>query len=165
MAVLDLGDPRRDELLFASPFSELNGVLSPDGRWLAYDSNESGTREVYVRPFPDVATSRQLVSPGGGTRPLWSKNGRELFYYLEPGTIMALPVRLGSTFSFDRPTVVVKGDYLRPPTTGRHYDVSPDGKRFLLMREPTANGRSSQPELRVILHFFDELNRLAGNKN
>ena len=76
-------------LLHSAASDESNGEVSPDGRWLAYQSNESGREEVYVRPFPNVETARRQVSTGGGTRPLWSRNGRELFYYVAPDTIMA----------------------------------------------------------------------------
>ena len=167
IGVLDLGGSQREELLLQSAFDESNGELSPDGHWLAYQSNESGTSEVYVRPFPNVATSKWLVSTGGGTRPLWSRNGRELFYYVDPGTIMAVSVTLGSSFSFDKPTVAVKVSFSRPLIFSRHYDVSSDGKRFLLLKdvETTSTGKPMQPELRIVLHFSDELERLVPKRN
>ena len=68
------------ETLLATEFGELNGELSPDGRWMAYQSNQSGQFEVYVRPFPNVDDGQWLISPSGGTHPLWASNGRELFY-------------------------------------------------------------------------------------
>ena len=80
LAVLSLGADRRTEPLVHTEFHELNAEISPDGRWLAYESDESGQREVFVRPFPNVDAGRWLVSNGGGTRPLWAKNGQELFY-------------------------------------------------------------------------------------
>jgi serine/threonine-protein kinase len=66
--------------LFETQFNELNAEVSPDGRWLAFESDESGQREVHVRPFTDVSGGRWQVSTGGGSRPLWARNGEELFY-------------------------------------------------------------------------------------
>jgi serine/threonine-protein kinase len=165
IGLLDLGNPPRETMLVTSSFAKNNGVVSPDGRWLAYESNESGRLEIYVRPFPNVATSRHLVSSGGGSRPLWSKDGRELFYWVDPGTVMTVPVKLGATLSFEKPTVAVKGQYVRPATVTRHYDISGDGKRFLLMKDPDApgTGKPAQPEVRLVLHFADELDRLVGS--
>ena len=78
--MLTLGKDRQIEPLVQTPFFERNGEVSPDGRWLAYESNESGQFEVFVRPFPDVNKGRWQVSTGGGTQPLWARNGQELFY-------------------------------------------------------------------------------------
>jgi serine/threonine-protein kinase len=146
-------------MLLHSPADENNGVISPDGRWLAYNSDESGRDEVYVRPFPGVETARQQVSTGGGTRPLWSRAGRELFYYVAPDTIMAVPVRLGTDVVLGRPAVVIKGPYAVAAVPGRHYDVSVDGQRFLLLKDATSPNtrQAAEPELRVALNWFEEL--------
>jgi Tol biopolymer transport system component len=79
-------------VLVKTTFNEVNGVVSPDGQWLAYESDESTRSEVYLSPFPNVNVSKRQVSTSGGSRPLWSKDGRELFYYQPPATIMAVPV-------------------------------------------------------------------------
>ena len=103
---------RRVESLIQTMFAERNGEISPDGRWLAYESNESGQYQIYVRPFPRVESGRWQVSTAGGTRPLWARNGRELFY-LEEGTgkLMAVPVQTaGATFSQGNPNKVSAGD-------------------------------------------------------
>ena len=76
LGLLTLGSPPRTEMLLNASYSEGNGIISPDGRWLAYESNESGRPQIYVRPFPDVQSGRQQVSAEGGTRPLWSRDGR-----------------------------------------------------------------------------------------
>ena len=146
--------------LLGEPHSESNGVVSPDGRWLAYQSNESGRDEIYVRPFPNVNSGRWQVSADGGTRPLWSRDGRELFYYLPPGVIMAAPIGPGSSFTPGKPTVVLKGTYLSPQT-GRMYDVSPDGRRFLLIKESRSEGAAPPPQLIVVQHWLEELKRLV----
>jgi dipeptidyl aminopeptidase/acylaminoacyl peptidase len=157
--LLDLSAKGRPTPLLAGAFSELNGVISPDGRWIAYQSNESGRDEIYVRPFPDVNTRRWQVSSNGGTRPLWSRDGRELFYYLSPGVIMSAAVRQGDTFEAMAPQAIVKGDYAAPQT-GRMYDVSPDGRRFLLIKDVPSK-EPDAPQLIVVKNWLDELQRLV----
>jgi serine/threonine-protein kinase len=159
IGMLSLDGERREEMLLKAKFSETNGAVSPDGRWLAYQSDESGQAEVYLAPFPDVNTSKRQVSTRGGTRPLWSKDGRELFYYVAPDTIMALPVRPGADVVLGNPQVVVKGPYAVAVNAGRHYDVSPDGQRFLLLKDvPAADGQKpAAPEIHLVQHWAEEL--------
>ena len=147
-------------MLLHSPANEDNGEISPDGRWLAYDSNESGRSEVYVRPFPNVETGRRQVSTGGGTRPLWSRDQPELFYYVAPDTIMAVSVRLGTEAVLGTPRPVVKGRYADNQVLGsRHYDVSPDGQRFLLLKDapPPDGQKPAAPEIHVVVNWQEEL--------
>jgi eukaryotic-like serine/threonine-protein kinase len=146
--------------ILAGPYDERGGVISPDGRWLAYESNESGTGEIYVRPFPSVDTGRWLVSRQGGTRPLWSKNGRELFYYIRPGNIMVVPVTNPQTPSFGDPQLVVAGPY-PAPFGGRQFDVSPDGRRFLLLKAAENRSSHASSQLVIVQNWFDELQRLV----
>ena len=108
IGVVALDGAREVQLLVGTSFDEHNPEISPDGRWFAYESNESGQLAVYLRPFPDAGGSRDTVFVGGGRAPLWSRNGRELFYWVDPGTIMAVPVQTGATFSAGRPAVVVQ---------------------------------------------------------
>jgi serine/threonine-protein kinase len=166
LGVLSLDDKREGELLFKSPSSESNGEISPDGKWLAFESAESGRLDVYIRPFPNVEASRTVVSTTGGTRPLWSRDGRELFYYVLPDTIMAVPVRLGETVSLGSPQVVVKGPYATAVNAGRHYDVSADGQRFLLLKD-VAQADSVRPpsaEIHLVLNWHEELKRRVPGK-
>src|SRR2546428_858688 len=135
LGVISLGATRTTTMLLHSPASETNAEISPDGRWLVYQSDESGRNEIYVRPFPHVETARRQVSTGGGTRPVWSRNGRELFYYVEQGMIMAVPVRLGADVALGNPQPVVRGAYASPLYIWRHYDVSADGQRFLVFKD------------------------------
>ena len=99
--------------LIQTPFIERNGVVSPDGRWLAYESdNDSGRLEIYVRPFPDVKAGLWQISTDGGRRPLWAPGGRELFYVAPDRALMAVPVDgRGTTWSHGRATKVVEGVY------------------------------------------------------
>ena len=94
---LQLDGTRRVTPLVQTPFSELNGVISPDGRWLAYEANDSGQAEIYVRPFPEVNGGHWQVSTGGGTRPLWARSGQELFYLGPSGALMRVGVERGQT--------------------------------------------------------------------
>jgi len=86
--------------------------VCPDGGWLAYQSNESGRDEIDVRPFPDVGAGRWLVSTDGGTRPLRARSGRELFYYVLPGTVVAVPTHAGLAFAAGTPRLLFTGDSL-----------------------------------------------------
>ena len=158
IGVITIDGDRQVEMLLETSFSETNGELSPDGEWLAYESTESGQSEIYLRPLPDVQTSRQQVSTGGGSRPLWSRDGRELFYYVEPGTIMAVPIGSGTELALGRPEVIIQGSYATPLNTGRHYDVSPDGQRFLLLRDAGDTREDvASPQIILVQNWFEEL--------
>jgi serine/threonine-protein kinase len=162
LGILTLAPTQRTDMLFNDPsFSETNGEVSPDGQWLAYESEESGRAEIYLRPFPDVHASRRLVSTGGGTRPLWSRNGRELFYYVAPDTIMAVPVKAEKELELGRPTVALKGGFAVAVNAGRHYDVSRDGRRFLLLKDVDDAEARDTPQLVIWLHWSEELKRLV----
>ena len=149
--------------LVQSQFAERNGIVSPDGRWLAYEANDSGQLEIYVRPYPNVRSGHWQVSTGGGTRPLWSPNGQELFYVSPTGAIMRVGVERGASWAATTPATVIKEGYATVPAginPGRTYDVSSDGKRFLLLKgadEPN----SPQSQIVVVQHFDEELRRLV----
>ena len=146
--------------LVASPSDEWNGEISPDGKWLAYQSNESGRPEIYVRPFPNVADARIQVSTNGGTRPLWRHDGRELYYFLGPGFVHAVSVQTGAAFKAGTPEVVVKGTYAAPQV-GRVYDASADGRRFLLIKPGQGEEQGESRQLVVVLNWLEELRRLV----
>jgi protein kinase-like protein/WD40 repeat protein len=145
--------------LLQTTFNELNGEISPDGRWVAYQSNESGPDEIYVRPFPDANSGHWQVSTGGGTRPLWARSGKELFYLGPSGAVMSTSVDGGSTFRAGNPTRLFEGPYpLFANASGRTYDVSPDGQRFLMIKEGAKpDGTSAPTSLMVVLNWFEEL--------
>jgi serine/threonine-protein kinase len=154
-------DDRRVEPLVQTPFNDRNGVVSPDGNWLAYESNEMGKFEIYVVPYPNVKGARSPVSAAGGTRPLWSRNGNDLFFVAPDGAIMAVSVDArGSVWRSGAPVKVVDAKYSTSgPASGRNYDVSADG-RFLMVKAPP-NDQADAPQIRVVQHWTEELQRLV----
>jgi hypothetical protein len=139
--------------LIVSPAYESAGLISPDGRWLAYVSDESGRFQVYVRRFPE-ADQKWAVSPQDGTQPQWSRDGRELFYR-NGDRLMAAAMSPRETPPVSAPRVLFEQRYAAGPGVSiANYDVAPDG-RFLMVKE-VASGR-----LNVILNWFTDLNRLA----
>ncbi len=144
--------------LVASPAREVSPALSSDGKWLAYASDESGTFEVYVRPFPNVAAARWQISTAGGSAPLWSHNGKELFFRNHHGDLVAAEVSTTPSFTVGAQKPLFS---LRPFTFTdliQAYAVSPDDKRFLMLRETSA-GESGL--LVVSEHWFEELKSRA----
>jgi Tol biopolymer transport system component len=127
--------------LVDSAANEIHGRLSPDERWLAYASDESGTWEVYVQSFPE-AKSRLTVSASGGAEPIWRSDGRELYYLAEDHSLMAVDVTPGPTLRLTRPTVLFRPSVVGEPATYRsHYAVTADGQRFLVdvLRDPISD--------------------------
>jgi serine/threonine-protein kinase len=149
---------RTAEPLVQTTFTEYNAEISPDGRYLAYESNESGPFEIYVRPYPQVNDGRWQVSIAGGTRPAWARNGRELVYVDGAATLMVVAIQTaGPTFSVGNPAKVFDTKYATP-LAARSYDVSPDGQRFLFIKEPTTDDIATSTSLVVVEHWFEELN-------
>jgi len=162
---LDLSDPEhpkpgKPELFLRTPFNERDGVFSPDGRWIAYTSDESGTRELYVRPFPGPGGKWQ-ISTGGAKYPRWLPNGHTLFYASlgDVGIMAADYTSTADSFSASRPRlwaalpmIDASGDV--------NLDVAPDGKRFAVFPAPDAKeGEKSSAQVTFLLNFFDELRR------
>ncbi|HEX3744689.1 MAG TPA: protein kinase [Bryobacteraceae bacterium] len=125
---LPLFGSRQAAAILQSKFAESHGRLSPDGRWLAYDSDESGVPEIYVQSFPG-AESKWQVSAAGGTRPVWRRDGAELYYVSQDNRIMSVAVNSGSAFDHGAPQPLFR---VRMPPQGL-YDVSHDGRRFLIL--------------------------------
>jgi hypothetical protein len=134
--------------------------FSPNGRYVAYKTDESGQDEVYVRPFPQVDRGRWQISIGGGSRPAWSRSGRELFYIDGSNALTAVPVRMsGSTFRAGKPAKLFDTKYAAP-NPGRHYDVSVDGQRFLMIKSVSEGDPNVTPaSMVVVLKWFEELKR------
>jgi len=144
--VLRLGPTPALSPLVGDSGSERDGRLSPDGRWIAYQSDESTEGyegQIMVRPFPDIHTWRKVISPGVGRQPIWSRDGTEIFYRAENGTVMSVPIRTAPSFWHGSPVPVMNPvQTLRDWATGPTYDVSPDGQRFLFIKAPELDIRS-----------------------
>jgi serine/threonine-protein kinase len=154
------GVPRKTgepQVFLRTPQDETSPAISPDGRWIAYVSNESGQNEVYVRPFPggrETASGKRLASSGGGGRPEWSPNRHDLLYRNLNGQIMdASYTASGDAFSADKPR-------LWSSQVVMEYDIAPDGKSIAAILEPPAGAGGAAPaEAVFLLNFLDELRR------
>ena len=149
--------------LLHTMFDERNAELAPKGQWLAYESNESGRYEIYVRPFPTVDSGRWQVSTSGGRTPVWSRTGNELFYLAPDGTIQGVRVEDSSSWRSGTPTKTLEGDYLLPTgvQVGRTFDIAPDGKRFLMIKAGSGDDAPAPQSLVIVEHWFEELKRLV----
>jgi Tol biopolymer transport system component len=145
-------------------FSEYEPAFSPDGRWLAYHSNESGIYEVYVRPFPGPGGKWQ-VSNGGGVVPKWSRNGRELFYRTRADSrIMVVTYTAASnSFQADKPQLWSPGEFTARGTTP-NFDLHPDGKRFAVLKTPGEEKAAAVNHVNFVFNFFDEVRRLTATQ-
>jgi len=157
--VLRMGDPslgsgqvRKAQPFLRTPFNESVPRFSPDGRWLAYISNESGRYEIYVQPYPGPGGKWQ-ISTEGGTEPVWNPNGRELFYR-SGDKMMVVDIATQPGFAAGKPHMLFEGPYQPTPITFPNYDVSPDGQRFLMLK-PSEQGALTQ--INVVLNWFEEL--------
>ncbi len=134
-------------------------ALSPDERWLAYSSDESGTAEIYVRPFPETSSAKWQVSTAGGSQPAWSKSGRQLYYINGKNEMVAADIRVGATFGVGEQRVLFSAAPFLRLGPVPSFLVSGDDRRFLMLRE----GESAQEsELIVALHWLDGLEGKAG---
>jgi serine/threonine-protein kinase len=163
--VLSIGD-RKTRALIHTAANEVTPEFSPDGRWLAYVSNESGRHEVYVQPYPGPG-ERHLISTKGGEQPAWNANGRELFYVQGggyapggPTTLMSVRIATTPTFQAGTPEPVFENAYLGT-AWGRSYDVAPDGRRFLLPLRKEPPPPLPPAQMVFVQHWFEELKRLV----
>jgi serine/threonine-protein kinase len=143
-----------------SPAEEHSAVFSPDGRWMAYIANESGRPQIYVSPYPEPDVKWLVSGEDGGGEPLWSPDGKELFYRIGD-KVMAIPVQTRPTFKASTPKVLFEGSYLSSSATigYQYYDISPDGQRFLMIKE------EGEARIHVVLNWFEELKRLVPTDN
>jgi serine/threonine-protein kinase len=136
-------------------FTELAPALSPDGRWLAYTSNETGKYEIYVVPFPNTAAAKWAVSTSGGTEPLWSHRGSELFYRDAFANLVASEVKTKPTFSLGRSVALFPAAGFAASRFIAQYAVASDDRRFLMIRSVAS---STPDKLIVVENWFEELN-------
>jgi serine/threonine-protein kinase len=146
---------RQVQPFLQTPAGESAARFSPDGRWLAYTSTESGRPEVYVQPFPGPGGKSQ-ISTEGGTEPVWNPNGRELFYR-QSDRMMAVDIVTQPALTAGRPRLLFEGPYLLSAGNLPAYDVSPDGQRFLMVVESEQEEPPTQ--INLVLNWFEELNR------
>jgi WD40-like Beta Propeller Repeat len=168
---LDVSDPEHPKpgkpLFLRTPFEEVEPAFSPDGRWIAYSSDESGRREVYVRA--SSGSGKWPISTGGGWHPIWSRNGRELFYQAsDTRTMQASDTRImvttytakADSFAPDKPRPWSNTPIFDPAPGSWNLDLAPDGKRFAVFPRPDATSeQKGSVHVTVLLNFFDELRR------
>jgi serine/threonine-protein kinase len=146
-------------MLVDSPAVERNAAVSPDGRWFAFESNRTGRNEIYVRPYPNAQDGEWKVTRDGGITPVWSRDGKELYFWRVNGTVVsvnAIAIAAHSTFAFGERRELFSGEYAQTSwDTG--FDVALDG-RFLLMKNVGATARE---EVVVVHNWIEELKRLV----
>jgi Tol biopolymer transport system component len=168
LELLSLDAAGTRQRLTQTPMDERNAEISPDGRWIAYEAGTQGASEIFVRPFPDLSTGQWQISTEGGRMPIWSRDGRELFYVTRvggrdqssnPATLMRVSVDAGRTWSSGRPEPLFEAPFLGDPgNSGRTYDIAPDGRRFVLIRPPRdADAAANARRLVVVQNWFAEL--------
>ena len=157
--LLPLEGERKPHVFLQTPFMDNTPRLSPDGRWMAYLSDESGRIEVYVRPFPGPGGKWQ-ISTEGGQGIVWSSKGNELFYRAG-AKMMAVDIQTQPTFSAGKPRLLFEAPKaaVQPRAgLGGDYSVSPDGQRFLMVR-PREQAQASLTQINVVMNWFEELKR------
>jgi eukaryotic-like serine/threonine-protein kinase len=164
IGMLALEGGRKWRALLGEKHNESQPRISPDGQWMAYTSDESGRSQVYARPFPDVDKGKWQVSAGGGDSPLWSPDGRELFY-LNGDAVMKVAVKTDPSFSHETPVALFRGSFVNAVLNSfgnpnfNVWDISPDGKHFLMLKEP-ASGSSAAAgpkKIKIVVNWFEEL--------
>ena len=140
----------------ATPALEVEPEFSPNGKWLVYMSMESGTAEVYIRPYPESRGGVWKISNGGGNQPVWSPDGKKI-YYRNGNEMYAVDVTATDAFSKGNPKKIFVGNYFLP--RGRKWDIHPDGDRFIMLQDPQV--APEEQKIFVIQDFSEELKRLA----
>jgi serine/threonine-protein kinase len=152
--------------LLQSPATERGAEVSPDGRFVVYSSDESSTSEIYVRPFPNVNEGKWQISTAGGSKPMWSPTGRELFYIDANNQLQAVPVQTTPVFRPGNPTRLFEARNIATLASGRFYDVTRDGQKFVMIKElPPPPGQPTTPagpSFVVVLNWPEELRTKFG---
>ena len=164
---VSLTGERRVEPLFQAPGIERNPAIAPNGRFIAYNSDESRRAEVYVRPFPNVSSGKWQISTEGGTGPVWTRGGSEIVYKDSQGRLMAVAVRSAGDEPFDhsKPELLFEIGPTTDSGLDRDWDVTADGERFLMrVTESIAKGATTAVEMIVIQNWTQELRRLAAQE-
>ncbi len=166
LMLLALDGTHRVTPLLQTPFDELSGAISPDGHWLAYETNSSGQFEIWVRPFPNTLSAKYQISRSGGARPVWAHGGKELFFFGGDGSLMRVPVdATATTWNNKDPTKLLEPRYYTGNgNPNRSYDVSANDQRFLMIKSASADPTTVPPSVIVVQHFDEELKRTAPTK-
>lgn len=152
---LDLNQKEEPTLLLEAPYFEYGGVNSPGGHFITYGTNETGRFEVFVSTYPQL-TGKWQVSNEGGVNPIWAPVGKELFYYTTLGRMMSVPVQTQPAFSFGKSRELFDVTQMFLPNTELgNYDVTPDGQRFIMVRN--TNASHSSTTINMILNWVEEL--------
>jgi serine/threonine-protein kinase len=159
-------DEKKAVATIAGPENQANSAFSPDGRWLAYQSSETGRFEIYVQPFPLTGAKFQITRDGDGQRPVWSPDGKELFF-VNRGSLAAVTIRTEPGFTFGNPTPLPITGFIHNEQGNpqRAFDIAPDGKQFIMLfpADQPNTGTTSAPQIQVVLNWFEELKqRVAG---
>jgi serine/threonine-protein kinase len=165
VGLVSIGGGPPEAVILTGDGQQTNPAVSPDGRWLAYQSNESDRFEIYVRPFPDIDAGRWQISTNGGTRPEWSADGKELFYFREDtgagAELVAVNVESGDTFRPGTQQTLFSGRYLAGQALRGIYDVTEDGQRFLLIKRVEGDRESAERTIVIVENWLEELERLV----
>jgi serine/threonine-protein kinase len=168
--VFPLDGTGKPQPFFGTPFEDSAPMFSPDGHWVAYASNKSGQNEIYVRPYPAAGAQEYTISAGGGTEPLWAPDGRELLYR-HGNDLMSVSVSSAAgSLTAAAPTRLLSGQFLLDSSVTRtvaNYDISRDGRRFLMLKTAALSSATAPPvsvvlqehEVVILQNFFDELRR------
>ena len=163
--VSSLEGDREPQPIRENRFHERSAVFSPDGQWIAFTSDRSRTDEIYVQPYPSEGGIERIeqISNNGGRQPVWSHDGRELFYRSDD-SMMVVPIQMEPTFKAGAPQLLFEGAYSDAYYgSTSNYDITDDGQRFLMVKSSALRGTGDT--LRVVLNWFEELTRLVPTDN
>jgi serine/threonine-protein kinase len=156
----DRPTPGKPALFLDSPGEQTRPAISPDGRWVAYQSNETGFGEVYIRPrsAPVSGGARWQVSTSGGGQPMWSRGARQIFFTSGDQIMVADYTIAGDSFVASKPRLWSPATFLA--STGfTALDLAPDGNRFVTLQDGEPADRDSRPRVTLLLNFFEEIRR------
>jgi Tol biopolymer transport system component len=156
-------------LLISAPARQRNAAFSPDGRWVLYESDESGQWEVFIQPYPPVPDVKFQVTQDGGHSPLWSPANLKELFFVKDGSLFSVAVETQPSPNFSMPVRMPIAGFIQPEgdlRVVRQYDITPDGKQFVMIIPPQQSTGDSgpPPQIQVVLNWFEELKQMAAEK-